>query len=369
MDDQEILEPWMALQHLTRFSFSQTHELIAYFGSPQAFFSADEAALSMLTLAQREEISALQNQGQQHPIFQQVKRDVENLLRHNVQVISQQSRHYPVALKETHRAPLLLYVKGDPALLGAPQIAVVGARKASVMARDMAFEWSAELVQNNLVITSGLALGIDGAAHAGALKAGGKTIAVLAHGLDQIYPQQHRALSEAIIGNGALVSEFPLFTAPKRDHFPRRNRIISGMSSGVLVVEAALKSGSLITAKYALEQNRDVFAVPGSINNMMVKGCHQLIKDGAYLVESAEDIMSAMNWQVSKQQRLFETPRTNGLSKSEENVLQHIPFDVIHLDELVRVTGKAIAELSSVIMLLAMSGYIEDIAGNLRRVK
>jgi DNA processing protein len=369
MDDHRTLEPWMALQHLSQFSFSQIHELLNHFGTPQAFLAADELALSMLSVAQREEIRALQSQGEKHPVYQQVRQDIDSLLRYNIAVITLQSANYPNALRQIHRPPLLLYVKGNPAVLAEPQVAVVGARKSSNMARDLAFLWSAELAEYGLVITSGLALGIDGAAHAGALKVEGKTIAVLAHGLDQIYPQQHRALSEAITENGALVSEFPLFTAPKRDHFPRRNRIISGMSSGVLVVEAAIKSGSLITAKYALEQNRDVFAVPGSINNMMAKGCHQLIKDGAYLVESAEDILLAMGWQESRQKTLFASTSTNSLNKSDNPLLQLIPFDLIHHDELMQLSGKPMAQLGGELMQLEMSGHIEMVAGNYRRIR
>lgn len=369
MDDQRTLKPWMALQHLSTFSLSQIYQTIAFFGSASAFLLADAQALSMLSPEQREEIQELQTRGDSHPVMEQAQRDLDALAGYNIRVISLQSEYYPTALKQIHRPPLLLYVKGDPAVMLQPQIAVVGARKASNTAKDQAFSWSAELAQHGLVITSGLALGIDGAAHAGALKAQGKTIAVLAHGLDQMYPQQHQQLSEAIIENGALVSEFPLFIAPKKEHFPRRNRIISGLSSGVLVMEAALKSGSLITARYALEQNRDVFAVPGSINNVMAKGCHQLIKDGAYLVESAEDIMQAMAWQTTKQQTLFDAPGEDIPTQREALLLQLIPFESIHLDELVHNSGKPIAELGGELMLLEMRGYIEMVAGNYRRIK
>lgn len=368
MDDQENLLPWLVIHRLQHFSQLQLHQLLEHFGTPHAFLSAGMNELSMLGIEQREEIMALQ-QAQTHPLVEQAQLDIQQLNKHQVQVITYHSGDYPIALKQIHRPPLLLYVKGDASLLLKPQIAVVGARKSSASARDLTFAWCAELAQHGLVITSGMALGIDGAAHAGAIKAGGKTLAILAHGLDQVYPEQHRELSQAIIENGALVSEFPLFTAPRRDHFPRRNRIISGLSSGVLVVEAAIKSGSLITARYALEQSRDVFAVPGSINNMMAKGCHQLIKDGAYLVESAEDILQAMSWQQIKQQTLFEAMEQKPADVTTQELLRLIPFDSVHLDELMMHYGKSIAEITSELMLLEINGHIESVAGNYRRIR
>ncbi|MDR0210389.1 MAG: DNA-processing protein DprA [Pseudomonas putida] len=206
---------------------------------------------------------------------------------------------YPALLAETDAAPPLLFVAGDPTLLERPQLAVVGSRRATPPALDTAKAFSRCLAQAGFTITSGLALGVDGAAHRAALQAGGHTIGVLGTGLQKLYPQRHRELARDMIeGGGALVSEFPLDANPHAANFPRRNRIISGLSLGVLVVEASLASGSLITARLAAEQGREVYAIPGSIHHPGSKGCHQLIRDGALLVECVEQILDSLRgWQ------------------------------------------------------------------------
>lgn len=206
---------------------------------------------------------------------------------------------YPALLAEIDDAPPLLFVAGEPALLDRPQLAIVGSRRATPPALDTARAFSRYLAQAGFTITSGLAVGVDGAAHRAALQAGGGTIAVLGTGLQKLYPQRHRDLAQAMIDNGsALVSEYPLDAGPLPGNFPRRNRIISGLSLGVLVVEASLASGSLITARLAAEQGREVYAIPGSIHHPGAKGCHQLIRDGALLVETVEQILESLQgWQ------------------------------------------------------------------------
>lgn len=206
---------------------------------------------------------------------------------------------YPALLAELTDAPPLLFVAGNPDLLGQPQLAMVGSRRASPPGLGNAHAFARHLASCGFVITSGLALGIDGAAHQGALDAGGKTVAVLGTGLQCLYPARHKRLAAEIVqGGGALVSELPLDSPPHASHFPRRNRIISGLSLGVLVVEASPSSGSLITARLAAEQGREVYAIPGSIHHPGARGCHQLIRDGATLVESVEDILEALRgWQ------------------------------------------------------------------------
>lgn len=202
---------------------------------------------------------------------------------------------YPALLGELSDAPPLLFVAGDPGILEMPQLAMVGSRNASKPGLDTAHSFARSLAAGGFVITSGLALGVDGAAHQGALDAVGKTVAVLGTGLQRIYPARHKRLAEEIVcSGGALVSELPLDCAPHASNFPRRNRIISGLSLGVLVVEASPASGSLITARLAAEQGREVYAIPGSIHHPGAKGCHQLIREGATLVESIEDIMQAL---------------------------------------------------------------------------
>ncbi|MGQ7960165.1 DNA-processing protein DprA [Pseudomonas sp. SP16.1] len=208
--------------------------------------------------------------------------------------------HYPALLAELADAPPLLFVAGDPGLLERPQLAMVGSRRASKPGLDTAHAFARSLAGGGFVITSGLALGIDGAAHQGALDAGGATVAVLGTGLQCLYPARHQRLAAQIVEHGgALVSELPLDCPPQASNFPRRNRIISGLSLGVLVVEASPSSGSLITARLAAEQGREVYAIPGSIHHPGARGCHQLIRDGATLVESIEHILEALRgWQA-----------------------------------------------------------------------
>lgn len=262
---------------------------------------------------------------------------------------------YPALLGETDGAPPLLFVAGDPAVLERPQLAVVGSRRASPPALDTARAFSRCLAQAGFTITSGLALGIDGAAHRAALEAGGHTIGVLGTGLQKLYPQRHRELAKAMIeGGSAVVSEFPLDAAPQPANFPRRNRIISGMSLGVLVVEASLASGSLITARLAAEQGREVYAVPGSIHHPGAKGCHQLIRDGALLVESVEQILESLRgWQnlppapVEKPAHpllalLHAAPQTSeGLASSSGQPLAQVLASLTQLELEGRVSNEA----------------------------
>ncbi|WNZ56422.1 DNA-processing protein DprA [Microbulbifer sp. MKSA007] len=208
-----------------------------------------------------------------------------------VQLICHSDPDYPALLSETSRPPPVLYIRGEKSALNLPQVAMVGARRATVAGLDNARAFAAELAGSGFAITSGLALGVDAAAHRGALQGAGSTIAVLGSGVDRIYPKHNRSLAEDILSaGGALISELPLGSNAEAKNFPRRNRIISGLSMGVLLVEAAMRSGSLITARLALEQNREVFAIPGSIHNPMARGCHYLIKEGATLVETSADV-------------------------------------------------------------------------------
>lgn len=369
MDDLQHLESWMALQYLRLFSPSDIALLLQTLHSADAILAYEHGDLS-LSLGQQQELKEWQDGT--HPAKTQIINEIKQCQDFGIELIGFSDNNYPQALKDIHRPPYVLYVKGDKRLLQQEQLAVVGARKASRSACKIAYDWSQEIAAHNIIITSGLALGIDGAAHQGALDGGGKTIAVMAHGLDHIYPRQHQALAQSIIEQGVIVSEFPLFQAPKRDHFPRRNRIISGLAMGVLVVEAAIKSGSLITAQYALEQNRYVFAVPGSIHNTLAKGCHQLIKDGAYLVDSPSDILEAMQWQTIYQQQLFSSPSSashlSALSASQSKVLEILAYDFQHIDEILIQTGMNVGDLSGELLLLEADGLIESQGASYRRI-
>lgn len=299
-------------------------------------------------------------------------------------ILTWQDSAYPPLLKQIADPPILLYVRGDVSLLSQPQLAIVGSRNASKSGGMIASDFAHYLASVGLVVTSGLASGIDKAAHQGALSAlnaqanqsSGTTIAVVATGLDRVYPAANRDLARQIAESGAMVSEYPLGTKPLAYHFPQRNRIISGLSLGTLVVEAALKSGSLITARLALEQDREVFAVPGSINNPQVKGCHQLIRQGAKLVESGEDILEELS--VILQPQLTLTTTLTDDHKAEEvasnsssnSLMAHLDFEPVGLDELVDLTGWNVAQLQTELLMLELQGNIESLsAGRWRRLR
>ncbi len=373
MDDQQELEPWLVLQKIPAIGLAGLHRLLSRFGSPSRILLDGSGLEECLSPVQRESIRPFWKAGRSHPAWGEAQSELEQLTRQGIHLLSINSPLYPWLLRETCHHPLVLYVRGDPSLLSSRQLAVVGGREAGKEALSITSQWAAGLARSGLTITSGLALGVDGAAHAGTLQAGGKTIAIVAHGLDQLYPPAHRRLMEQIAETGAVVSEFALGELPRREHFPRRNRVISGLSHGVLVVEAAIKSGSLITARYALEQNREVFALPGVITNPMVKGCHALIKEGAYLVESPEEILSILGWQQGPQQlSLVEdalSVDTVSLPDTVAKLLQAIPFRWTHPDEIVQGAGLGIAELTRELLLLELDGYVESQAGNFRRTR
>ncbi|MGE0482897.1 MAG: DNA-processing protein DprA [Gammaproteobacteria bacterium] len=279
---------------------------------------------------------------------------------------------YPALLANVPKPPPVLFVIGEPSCLSYPQLAIVGARQASAGAREAAHAIAAALAGCGAVITSGLALGADAAAHRGALAADGLTVAVLAHGPDRIYPRSHGALAREVAAHGALVTEFPLGCAPLKGNFPQRNRIIAGLSLGVLVVEAAARSGSLSTAMHALEQGREVFAIPGSIHNPLSRGCHALIRDGARLTESVEDILEELPG-------LRARAVVAGGSGSEPTIVLRqgtlppgeaachlleacgwVPFTI---DEAVARSGLTVQEVSSILLALELDGHVESLAG------
>jgi DNA processing protein len=281
------------------------------------------------------------------------------------------SDDYPALLRTAANPPAALFVTGDPAWLWSPQIAIVGARSASAAGLANARAFARAFVQAGNVVTSGLAEGIDGAAHAAALDAGGATVAVLGTGPDLIYPRQHRELAERITAHGALVSEFPPGTPGKPENFPRRNRIIAALSLGTLVIEAGLNSGSLITARLAAEQGREVFALPGSIHSPLARGCHKLIRDGAKLVETAEEVLEELHGMGALlaeglRQRLAGTEVTAGIMPPSSHaddpdyarLLAVLAGAPAALDELVARSGLSAAAASSMLLVLELEGTV-----------
>ncbi|MGO9935529.1 MAG: DNA-processing protein DprA [Steroidobacteraceae bacterium] len=277
---------------------------------------------------------------------------------------------YPALLRELKSPPIALYVAGNVGVLNDPQLSIVGSRNPSADGRDIAFEFAESLSACGLGITSGLADGIDSAAHRGALRAQGITVAVLGSGVDVIYPRINRNLSEEIRRQGAVISEFPLGTPPRRQNFPRRNRIIAALSLGTLVVEATRRSGSLITARLAADHNRELFAVPGSIRNPLSRGCHELIRNGAKLTENAADILSELNFSEFFARWRHAPgglpPRLGievGMDKDHKILLDALGFDPAELDVLVERTGFKAQAVSSMMLILELQGHVQAAPG------
>ncbi|WP_029406630.1 DNA-processing protein DprA [Thiomicrorhabdus sp. Milos-T2] len=366
--------PTMLSLHLSHVSYEQLQAIQQYFGSLKTALESP-----MVDWQQGELI----NQGQLDILFaDEFQARVEESLawgeEDNQAWLVLDDKQYPKNLTEITDPPIVLGVRGKVELLSDPQIAIVGSRHASKQGIETAKDFAKHLSQQGLTITSGLALGIDTAAHQGALQGIGKTIAVVATGLDRIYPAANQKLGHQVVEEGAMISEFPLGTKPLNYNFPKRNRIISGLSVGTLVVEAALKSGSLITARTALEQGREVFAVPGSIHNPQAKGCHQLIKQGAKLVESGQDVLEELSANLQTSLALFDEPekhskkQTTTLSstQNQSKLLDLIGYDATGLDELVVVSKMPVSSLQGELMLLELSGEIEALsAARWRRIK
>lgn len=267
---------------------------------------------------------------------------------------------YPQKLLETADPPTLLYVKGRVELLNVPALAIVGSRNATPQGKSNATAFAEELANNGLTIISGLALGIDAAAHLGGLRGKGSTVAVVGTGIDRIYPASNQALARDIAQHGVIISEFPLTTPPRKENFPRRNRIISGMTLGCLVIEAAERSGSLITARQAGEQGREVFAIPGSIHSPLSKGCHRLIKQGAKLVDDVRDILEELNFSFSQS---IQTPASSPLANEEQALLDCLGFDSCDIDTLVSRSGLTADRLYAILLQLELEGRIASQPG------
>ena len=311
--------------------------------------------------------------------------DLERLHALGAHLVGAADAEMPLRLRAIPDPPAVLFLRGDPGLLSTPQIAIVGSRRATPAGARIAHRLAGELTARGLVVTSGLAQGIDVEAHRGALDAGGRTVAVLGSSLDRVYPAGHRSLAERIAGQGALVSEFPFDTRPMPWNFPRRNRIISGLSLGVLVVEAAARSGSLITARLAAEQGREVFAVPGSILNPLAAGCHRLLRDGAKLVETVEDILeelpagelaalaadaTGVRWNgEAASASAAVTEATPAPGSDEAAVLERLGYEPASVEAIAHRAGLTPERVYSILLVLEIAGAVRmDPAGRYMRV-
>ncbi|MFO1371119.1 MAG: DNA-processing protein DprA [Candidatus Competibacteraceae bacterium] len=337
--------------------------LLGHFGSAAAVFAGDHAEWVQMGLPD----TALDYLRQ--PDWRRVKQDLAWLERPGNHLLTLDDSRYPPLLRQIPYPPPLLFVHGNPHCLRAPQLAIVGTRNPTPLGRETAHSFAAHLAGAGLVITSGLAFGIDAAAHQGALT-GGQTIAVMGTSLDRVYPAKHRELAHAIAENGALVSELPTGTPALAENFPRRNRLISGLTLGVLVVEAAARSGSLITARMATEQGREVFAIPGSIHNPLAKGCHTLIRQGAKLVETATDILEELGALAAV---TLNTPdvaaaapaATAALDDEYRQLLAAMGDESVGIDLLVERCGLTAEVVSSMLLILELEGYVTAVPGGL----
>lgn len=300
---------------------------------------------------------------------------IENWLKESPlnQIVTISDARYPTLLTQITVPPLILFTKGDASLLSSQQLAFVGTRRPTHHATRCTTQLVGDAVKRGFVITSGLAVGIDGTAHRSTLNHHGKTIAVLGSGLGSVYPKRHSELANRIVENGGcLVSEFMPFSPALKHHFPQRNRIISGLSVGVVITEAAIKSGSLITARYALEQDREVFAIPGQINNPNSKGCHWLIKQGATLTESIDDILEQLNFDLTFAKSV---EKKNEIKKIEENqlstdkLLYSIEYEVTSLDVIVERTSLSVTELLPQLLEYELNGKIASVPGGYIKVE
>lgn len=357
-DKHNALACWIALQRVPGLGPATLGRLLLQFDSPQQILDNPNLVQGL---------SASVMDGLRRPDWQQVEADLAWLEADNRYLLPIDDQRYPALLREISDPPPLLYVQGDVSLLSQWQLAIVGSRNPSASGRQTAFDFSRYLASGGLTITSGLAAGIDGAAHQGALAAGGKTIAVVATGLDRVYPAKHRDLAHQISEQGVIVSESPLGTSPRAELFPRRNRIISGLSLGTLIVEAALKSGSLITARMAMEQAREVFAIPGSIHNPLSRGCHQLIREGAKLVETADDILEELGALAGVSAPEIEPATESQVSHKKDGdyqiLFETLGFDPIPIDKLIENSGLTADAVSSMLLLLELEGEVESLPG------
>ena len=351
-------------------------KLIDFLGSAQKVFLLNDVQRREVVSNQILPFEILENI-QKFPKDIYLKKEYNLVRSCGVFLMTSEDDLYPQRLKEIPDYPLVLYVKGDAAKLNLPAVAMVGSRKASVYGMLIAEKFAAQLAESGVSIISGLARGIDTCAHRGALKVKGITVAVLGCGLGQVYPKENKKLADEIVTAGALISEFPMATEPFYFNFPRRNRIVSGLSLGVVVVEASLKSGALITSDFALEQGREVFAIPGKVDQLNSQGTNRLIREGAKLVSCVEDILEELKNPLqdylktpSKVRKKMKSPNCSNkdsdhLSQEEEKIYKHLTDLPRHVDDLTEQLEFPITQLMVLLSKLEIKGRIKKLPGQL----
>lgn len=347
---------WVGFNKVIGIGPARLRALLDYFGSVEAAWRAAPDELVEIGLDRR----SIANLAAAHKTLD-LQAELDRLETAGVAVLTWDSPDYPINLRNIPDPPPVIYVRGELAPEDDWAVAVVGTRRASVYGKEAARQLATDLVHNGVTVVSGLAAGIDSVAHQAALDAGGRTIAVLGSGVDVIYPEQNQRLAGQIMQQGALISEYPLGTRPERSNFPPRNRIISGLSLGVIVAEAGARSGALITADFAAEQGRDVFAVPGSIFQRSCEGANRLIQDGARPVLSVTDVLEELNLaQISQQAEVRAVVPT---TETERSVLELLSGEPTHVDALGRATDMPASTVASTLALLELKGLARQVGG------
>ena len=345
---------WVAFNRIPGVGRARYAALEAYFGSLETAWKAGPAELHRAGLDKRT-ISSIQSR---RPDIDPDK-VMSDLQARQILPLTWHDPSYPDRLKQIYDRPAVIYVLGEIREQDDWAVAVVGTRKPTAYGREMARVVSTELVRNGITVVSGLARGIDSVAHHAALDAGGRTIAIQACGLDMVYPPEHRRLADEIAERGAIISDYPLDTRPRPDYFPRRNRIMSGLTLGTLVVEADEKSGALITASYALEHNREVFAVPGNITSPMSQGANRLIQEGAKLVTGIEDVLEELNLKLVPEQLVMQ--ELIEVSTPESDLLPFLSREPVHIDEVTRQSSLPVSTVSSALAMMELKGIVKQV--------
>jgi DNA processing protein len=359
MSDRGELAAWLRLTLTPGIGGEARRALLKACGLPQAIFQTSPQALAAII------DPALAERLMRHECQAEVEAALNWAAQPGNHLLTLADAAYPQSLLTSDDPPLLLYAKGNTALLNRPMLAVVGSRNATAQGLRDAEAFARALADAGLSIVSGLALGIDAAAHRGALATAAGTIAVIGTGADRLYPARNEALAREIAEKGVVLSEFPLGTPALGSNFPRRNRIIAGLGLGCLVVEAALRSGSLITARLAAESGREVFAIPGSIHSALSRGCHQLIRQGAKLVESATDILEELRWEGSAAASTLDEHTTAASNADEQRVLAFLGHAPCALDTLSARSGLTPADLLAMLLPMELAGRVAQLPGGL----
>ena len=355
MTDNPQHRYWLGLHLLPRFGINRLSKLLAHFESPEALWRESDRSVMRLPLPDK--LLAMFCAGRRDI---DLDREMDKVAAAGADLVTQDDEAYPALLRQLDNRPVLLYVRGQLAAEDEKRFGVVGTRKASKHGWDAAYELSRDLAQAGVTVVSGLAQGIDSAAHRGALKAGGRTIAVMGTGIDTVYPRENADLAEDIVACGAVITEFPIGMVGLSQNFPQRNRVISGISLGVLVAEADEKSGALNTAGHALDQGRDVFAVPHSYFNVNGRGCNRLIQDGARLVMDSSDILDALDVSHIAVQAKTVAEIIQPANETERAVLAQLEADPTHVDDIVRGSQLPTATVTSTLALLELKGLVDS---------